>query len=59
MGLAIVRHLTEAHGGTVSAHSDGRGTGATFTVRLPCVERKPPRPSARAAGAAAHARPPS
>jgi signal transduction histidine kinase/CheY-like chemotaxis protein len=35
LGLAIVRSLVELHGGTVAAHSDGRGTGATFEVRLP------------------------
>lgn len=35
LGLAIVRHLAELHGGIVRAESDGRGFGATFTVRLP------------------------
>jgi len=53
LGLAIVRHLVELHGGTVNAFSAGRDKGSTFTVRLPLmngrntgalstgVERKP------------------
>jgi CheY-like chemotaxis protein len=35
LGLSIVRHLVELHGGRVRAQSDGRGKGATFTVELP------------------------
>jgi CheY-like chemotaxis protein len=35
LGLAIVRHLVELHGGTVAAESAGAGHGATFRVRLP------------------------
>src|SRR5207302_6707415 len=35
LGLAIVRHLVELHGGSVSAESPGENQGATFTIRLP------------------------
>ena len=37
LGLAIVRHLVEMHGGTVSAASTGEGRGATFTLRFPLM----------------------
>ena len=38
LGLAIVRHLVELHGGTVSAESLGVGLGATFIVQLPLIK---------------------
>ena len=41
LGLAIVRHLVELHGGTVYASSPGEGQGATFNFlrgKPPCVE---------------------
>ncbi|MDI9637109.1 PAS domain S-box protein [Geitlerinema splendidum] len=37
LGLAIVRHLVELHGGTIQVDSPGEGLGATFTVRLPLM----------------------
>ena len=35
LGLAIARTLVDAHGGSIRAHSEGHGRGATFTVKLP------------------------
>jgi len=35
IGLSLARHLVELHGGRISAHSAGEGTGATFTTYLP------------------------
>jgi signal transduction histidine kinase/ActR/RegA family two-component response regulator len=35
LGLSIVKHIVNLHGGTVTAHSDGLKTGSVFTIRLP------------------------
>jgi CheY-like chemotaxis protein/two-component sensor histidine kinase len=38
LGLSIVRHLTEAHGGTITAESEGEDRGSTFVILLPVRE---------------------
>jgi signal transduction histidine kinase len=38
LGLAIVRHLVELHGGTVHVDSPGKEQGTTFTLKLPLLK---------------------
>src|SRR5258706_2396980 len=59
IGLTIVRHIVELHGGTVSAQSRGEGQGSVFTVTLPITaasdapDQQAPAKDARNAGSAA------
>jgi CheY-like chemotaxis protein len=46
LGLSIVRHLVEMHGGTVSASSHGPGQGSVFTVSLPAAQVEEVAPAA-------------
>jgi signal transduction histidine kinase len=55
IGLTIVRHIVELHGGTVRAESAGEGTGATFTVTLPVTPAATTHPDASPASPAASA----
>jgi CheY-like chemotaxis protein len=48
LGLALVRHLVELHGGSVTAESPGEGKGATLRVKLPLVAALVPAATARA-----------
>ena len=53
LGLSIVKHLVEQHGGTVRAESPGEGLGASFTIELPRAEPAPSNRPERALIAAA------
>jgi signal transduction histidine kinase/FixJ family two-component response regulator len=59
IGLTIVRHIVELHGGSVAAHSDGEDRGSTFTVTLPlsgiAAGAEPPTQTQRSHGEAAPA----
>ncbi|WNG46178.1 PAS domain S-box protein [Archangium minus] len=50
LGLSLVKHLVEMHGGSVEARSAGRGKGATFIVRLPLLESVSAAPGATGTG---------
>jgi signal transduction histidine kinase len=42
IGLSLAKQIVERHGGTVTAYSDGPGTGSTFIVRLPVLSEPQP-----------------
>jgi PAS domain S-box-containing protein len=50
IGLSLVKTLVEMHGGSVTVHSDGPGTGSLFTVRLPLLSQAPPSPAGESVG---------
>jgi signal transduction histidine kinase len=54
LGLAIVREIVALHGGKVTAHSEGPGRGATFTVELPLIKPRAAQPSNDASAALEH-----
>jgi NO-binding membrane sensor protein with MHYT domain/CheY-like chemotaxis protein len=57
LGLTLARRIVELHGGTIEVESDGPGSGATFTIRLPAVAALPENaagPLQAAAGFARH-----
>lgn len=41
LGLSIVRHLTEMHGGTIDVHSEGTNKGTSFQITLPLLPQRP------------------
>ncbi len=53
IGLALARRLTEMHGGTIEAHSEGPGRGSEFSVQIPIGHPAPPPKTERRAASAA------
>jgi PAS domain S-box-containing protein len=50
IGLTVVKHLVEMHGGAVCARSDGPGRGSEFVIRLPALPPDPPGEEMRSGG---------